>query len=262
MFPVFQEMMKYPSMRGQAIQGMLAMRGAPQSPTSLMQNVRSMGHEPGSPAYNEIMRANLTKPLVGGAANPMDVPLKSAELERYVGPDGDPPDRIMTPRELNAAGYKYQRKPTESDRRSGYVADSLSTASEAVEDILADPEFDPTSVTESARAISNWTASAKYQRYKAAADEWATNMVFLRSGATAREEEKTAAFSNFWPQPGDKKETRDFKTRLRLQQEVNAYNMATMGGRITSEKAKEKIRQIERKLQNLGGNQSYDDLPP
>jgi len=264
MMPMFQEFMKYPETRALGVQGMLGMSPQAQNPTSLMQNLRAAGLEPGTPGYRQAIMQAVTKPLIGGGPSAMDEPLKSEELERYVDAEGNPPSKIMTPRELNDEGFTFQRKPTESDRRSAYVADSLSTASEAVEDILEDPDFDPTSVEESARAISNWTASEEYQQYKAAADEWATNMVFLRSGATAREEEKSAAFSNFWPQPGDKKETRNFKTKLRLQQEINAYSMAAMGGRISSEKAKEKIRQTEKKLEKIGGSMSSKtpDPPP
>jgi hypothetical protein len=224
-----------------------------------MQNVAAMGLNPGTPEYQEAIRTALMKPqnqIIFG-----DKPVSPADLERFVDAEGNPPPTIMTPTQLREGGYRLSRKPTEADRRSAYVADSLSTASRAVENILEKPAFNPSSMLEAAKSVSNWTASSEYQRYKSSADEWATNMVFLRSGATAREEEKSAAFSNFWPQPGDKKETRDFKTKLRLEQEINAYSMAAMGGRITQEKAQEKIGQIRKRLDKLGGGQTATSIP-
>jgi hypothetical protein len=262
--PMFQQMLKYPHSRAAGLQGLLSMNKPPEerwSPMSPAQRT-AYGIPEGSPAQIS-NRGKFSMPSSGVTVNTgdnyMDKPLKPADLERYVNAEGNPPDRIMSQRELTEEGYRLQKKPTEADRRAGYVADSLSTASEAVEEILKDPEFNPTSVKESMLATSNWTATAEYQQYKSAADEWATNLVFLRSGATAREEEKSAAFSNFWPQPGDKKATRDFKTELRLKQEINAYEAASQGGRISAEKAQEKIRQIEKKLKKAGV--TYDDLP-
>jgi hypothetical protein len=188
-----------------------------------------------------------------GLESAMDKPLKSAELLNYRDKDGNPPDRIMTPRELinDQRGFSLDIKATEKDKVSSYVADSLDTASNAVETILSNPKFDPSSVRENFGSISNWLASSEYQQYRAASDEWATNLVFLRSGSTARQEEKDSAFENYWPQGGDTSETRAFKTRFRMRQEINAYELAAKGNRITRKQAEKKIRQIENRLKKI-----------
>lgn len=230
--------------------------------TTDYKNALFMGLTPGTSEFNEYMRqASLPSQVtVEGdqAVNPMDEIPSVSDLTKFRNDKGSPPPFPMTFRELRSEGYQLTDKPTEADKRAGYVADSLDTASSMVESILNKPEFDPTSVGTSASAMTNWTASSDYQSYKSAADEWATNMVFLRSGATAREEEKTAAFSNFWPQPGDKPETVRFKTQLRLQQEINALNLATMGGRVSREKAQKKIDKIQKRLEKLEKPQSDD----
>lgn len=181
----------------------------------------------------------------------MDEPLKVSELEKFADANGNMPSTIMTPRQLKEEGFILSKKPTEKDMTASYVADSLTTASQAVEDVLSRPEFNPSSFEEFAKSTTNWTASPEYQQYKSSADEWATNLVFLRSGATAREEEKSAAFNNYWPQPGDKEETRSFKTKFRKMQEINAYSMAAMGGRVSKEKAEASIARLEKEIDDM-----------
>lgn len=55
--------------------------------------------------------------------------------------------------------------------------------------------------------VGNFLASPDFRQFKTGADEWAANLVFLRSGATARQEEKDSAVKNYFPQPGDDPET-------------------------------------------------------
>jgi len=183
-----------------------------------------------------------------GGADPLDAIPSVSDLIKYRDKNGNPPPGPMSHRELREKGYTLSDVPTEKDKVASYVADSLTTASSEVDKVLSKPDFNPSSFDEFAKNITNWTASPNYQQYKSAADEWATNLVFLRSGATARQEEKDAAFNNYWPQPGDKPETRKFKEKFRKAQEINAYSMAAMGGRVSKEKAEEKIKQLQKEI--------------
>jgi len=165
----------------------------------------------------------------------------TTDLLRYRDPQGNPPPYDMTKQELKDFGYRLMDKPTEADRRTAYVADSLGTASSNVMSVLQDPGFDPTSAGNMLGDMTNFLASPQYQKYKAGSDEWATNLVFLRSGATARQEEKDSAFSNYWPQPGDDQSTIDFKNILRAEQEINVYKQAAQAGRVAADDAKRQI---------------------
>jgi hypothetical protein len=71
-------------------------------------------------------------------------------------------------------------------------------------------------------AASGYIKSNAYKALDTNADEWARMLVFLRSGATARQEEVTAARGNFWPRAGDDKEEKARKRRMREGAMANA----------------------------------------
>jgi len=173
------------------------------------------------------------------------------DLLKFRDKKGNAPTGMLTYAQLAAQDYQLSDKPVEKDKISSYISNSLTTASDAVVDILNSPDFDPASPEHIAGNLSNFLASGDYQKYKASADEWATNMVFLRSGATAREEEKKAAFENFWPQPGDKSEAIFFKTKLRINQEINAHALSGMGGRANKESSEKAIEKLEKQIKDL-----------
>lgn len=218
-------------------------------------------YPPGSPT-RKILEARLKKLTHVGPMteikmpgnDPMaDIP-STTDLLKYVDETGNPPPYPMTVGELRSSGYRLQGNQSESDKRASYVADSLSTASKLVENTLNKDSFNPAALSNYAGDMTNLLASSDYQQYKSASDEWATNLVFLRSGATAREEEKQAAFRNFWPQPGDSPETIKFKRIFRLQQENNAYANAAQSGRVGAEMAEKRIADNERRIAEIQGN--------
>lgn len=192
------------------------------------------------------------KPLVSNqTVDPMDQIPSTAELLMYEDDEGNTPDRPMSFRELAENKFKPTRKSSDSGQRSMYVAKNLVDLEQSSNKALKTAGFDPTSLLEGARSLSNVTASEGYQKYKSTADEWATNMVFLRSGATARQEEKDSAFMNFWPQPGDKEGVVEFKERLRLDAMKNAYHMAGLNGRLAKEEADKQIEAIDKKITRI-----------
>lgn len=131
---------------------------------------------------------------------------------------------------------------TEGERKAEYVNSNLSSLNTMAEKVLRDESgalrFKPgfwDKLGESApKALRGYLQSPEYKQYKSTADEWATLMVFLRSGATARQEEKDAAFENFWPQPGDDDNTINHKRKMREQAMVNATKLARQEGRVDS----------------------------
>tara|TARA_R110000822_G_C15338773_1_gene495876 strand:- start:4200 stop:5402 length:1203 start_codon:yes stop_codon:yes gene_type:complete len=223
--------------------------------------------QPGDPRIasvdNAILKASTHSKLVDvnmGGSDPLDELIsKPTDLLNYQDKDGNPPPGPVTMRELRN-NYMLDKKLTEGDSKASYVSDSLSTASSMVESVLSRPGFNPTGIKQVPGQTSKWLASSQYKQYLAAADEWATNLVFLRSGATARQEEKDSAFDNFWPQPDDDKESAAFKDKFRLQQEINAYRRAAQAGRVDGERARTHIAAAEEKLQLLESPQPVDDL--
>ena len=138
-----------------------------------------------------------------------------------------------------------KKKPTEGEVKDSYVSDSLITAENKISGLLSDPDFNPASARHLAGKVGNIFSTPKYRQYKSVADEWTTNIVFLRSGATAREEEKTSAMQNFFPQVGDDDATIQFKNQLRVDQMRNAIHKGREAGRISKEQANKELKKLE-----------------
>ena len=134
----------------------------------------------------------------------------------------------------------FTAKPvTESEARDQYVGNSLLNVSNMLADFTtANPDFDPTAFGHWAReaiapgaGLENMIKEGPKQAYDAMRKEWASNLVFLRSGVTAREEEVEREMMN-WDMPGDSKETRLWKARLRAEKELEAYEKGYREGRV------------------------------
>ena len=153
---------------------------------------------------------------------------------------------------VSGAPSGFIPKPeTEREQTVKYVSGQLHAHRQRADEILARAGFDPTKSENMAAnlpLVGNFLASEDYQAYKATANEWTTNLVFLRSGATARKEEVDAAFQNYWPQPGDKPRTVDDKRLMRLEQELQALQFGMQEGRIAPESAKQEIAQVKQDL--------------
>ncbi len=150
-------------------------------------------------------------------------------------------------------GTLIPKQPSERERTAGFVAGNLANLENRVRSVLDSEDFDPSSAKHMAGQLpgGNFMVSGDFQMYRSAADEWATNMVFLRSGATARQEEKDTSFSNFWTQPGDKEETKLFKEKMRLEVSIEALQFATRDGRIEKPEADEQIAALQKRLTEL-----------
>ena len=81
--------------------------------------------------------------------------------------------------------------------------------------------------------VGSFYTSPEFKDWKRNTDEWARNLVFLRSGATARQEEVDAAVQNYWPQPGDEPDDVKRKVAARKDAEEQARKM---GGRAVDNK--------------------------
>jgi len=153
-----------------------------------------------------------------------------------------------------AAGF-FPKEPTERERTSAAVAGGLISLEGNVQDVFQRiPDFNPSDLSEAKGnlpVLGNILASPGFRQYRAASDEWATGLVFLRSGATARQEEKDSSFKNMWPQPGDDLQTQTFKELLRKQKEVEALNLGARANRISNKDADKQIESINGDIQRL-----------
>ncbi len=124
-------------------------------------------------------------------------------------------------------------RPTQRERSAEFVVGNLDNLETRIQD--AESRFDPTSVQSMAADIplvGNFLASGAQQEHRAAADEWTTNMVFLRSGATAREDEKESTYQNYFAQPGDAPETVINKRAMRAEARAEAEKQGREAGRL------------------------------
>lgn len=173
--------------------------------------------------------------------------------------------RILTPEEKRAQGLDPNAtiqlkangdldvltKPTEGEQRNAYASQNLLALNDAANQVITDnPDFDPANLFEPGLlpGVGDYLASQPYRQFKSAADEWTTNVVFLRSGATAREDEKTSAFKNYWPQPLDDERTQANKELGRLEQMKRAYEAGRSANRIGSDEADQVLAEIDARV--------------
>lgn len=125
------------------------------------------------------------------------------------------------------------------ESKTSYVAQLLTGFEDNLRDILSTyPEFDPASMWNIPGSYANWLASPAQQQYRSAADEWTANTIFLRSGAAVTKDEKTAAFKNYFPQPGDDPATMKRKQIMRNMQTEKIIGKA---GRAYKDEANKKV---------------------
>jgi hypothetical protein len=111
-----------------------------------------------------------------------DIPAMLGEAEAV--------DAEMIPKADTAQENTAQYTVGNMDMLEESMTDYVPPSAEAFADMLPD-------------AVKGHLTSDEFKNYKNTGDEWASNLVFLRSGATARQEEKDSAFRNYFPQPGD-----------------------------------------------------------
>lgn len=182
--------------------------------TSAMKEAAAIGLQRGTPEYEQFIRDRKGGVNVNLGSTIFDTLPKPAQGQMYrMTPDGG---LYLNDQGLPELIDLPGARPSESEVRAGGASGNMEALESNIEQVLARyPDYDPTALKNVPGNISNLAASEAHQQYRAAADEWTTNMVFLRSGATAREEEKESAFRNFFPQPGDGPETVEFKKQLR-----------------------------------------------
>lgn len=152
----------------------------------------------------------------------------------------------------------FTPKPiSEGEARDQYVGNSLLNVSNMLNDFEAqNPEFDPTAfehyikdVMVPGSGLENMVRDSGKQTHDALRKEWAANLVFLRSGVTAREEEVEREMSTSWPQAGDSEETKMWKRRLRAEKELEAYNKGFREGRVHPDEYEVNKAKLEERVQ-------------
>ncbi len=167
--------------------------------------------------------------------------------------------------EQNPDGTFVTKPASERERTDLYVASNMFNRGRELSNVIANnPNFNPASAANHAGqvpGVGNYLVSPEYQQFRTGADEWASNLVFLRSGATARQEEKDSAFRNFFPQPGDADETIRLKNERRISAELDAYKKAMGSGRVKDPIAMQHVAALEQQLQQArGAGRSDEDI--
>lgn len=164
----------------------------------------------------------------------------------------------------------FTPKPvSESEARDQYVGNSLLNVSNMLADFnAANPDFDPTAFGHWAReaiapgaGLENMVKEGPKQAYDAMRKEWASNLVFLRSGVTAREEEVEREMMN-WDSPGDSKETRLWKARLRAEKELEAYDKGFREGRVHPEEYERNKALLQQRVEAARAALQSSDAKP
>ncbi|PLW69453.1 hypothetical protein [Pseudohalioglobus lutimaris] len=138
----------------------------------------------------------------------------------YTNPGLDLSFMGVTPKGSTPEGFT-PKNPTEGAKRGQYTVGTM----EALD--AQAPDYTPGPVESLANeylpdSLKGFMQSGEYREANATADEWARTLVFLRSGATARQEEVDAAKQNYWPQPGDDDADVTRKKRLRTEAMLSA----------------------------------------
>lgn len=100
-------------------------------------------------------------------------------------------------------GFTPKEKPIPAhmSKAAGYA--SRMTAAEDTLSGLVKKGFDPTSITENAKGLTNITASDEYQMYEQAKKDWARAKLRDESGAVISEEEIENEIDTYFPRIGD-----------------------------------------------------------
>jgi hypothetical protein len=122
-----------------------------------------------------------------------------------------------------SAGLKDKPgKPTEGQIRASLLAQGMRDAEQELFNL------NPSSVIgRGAGFVPEAFKSGDRKRYEAAAKRWAANLLYIKSGAQAGQDEINSTWQQFFPAPGDSQAEIDQKNRSRLQ-ELDA--VATMLG--------------------------------
>jgi len=152
-----------------------------------------------------------------------------------------------------ASNDGFVPKPiTEGEATARYVGTSLLNVGAQMDDFLTtNPDFDATEASgigASAPGVAGkYLSSGERQTYNGLAEDWASSLVFLRSGVTAREEEVQREMRK-WPGPGTKPLAVKEKALQRAQAELAAYQKGYREGRIMDKEARNAIAQLQQKV--------------
>jgi hypothetical protein len=129
-----------------------------------------------------------------------------------------------------SAKPKEPPKPTEADKKAGVLIRGMQDAEQQI--ASASKQTDPTgkwnAVMGSIPLTGGVFQSDDYRSYKAAAERWAANYLYLKSGAQAGQDEIQSTVRQFFPQSGE--DDRIVKQKELARQQEMESAMAVYGG--------------------------------
>lgn len=174
----------------------------PIKPTSVMQNAAAMGLRPGTPEYNEFVRAAVLRP---------DTVISMGQIKAPTGYMIDPenPNRVkkipgmdFDQAQLKAAGYA--NRMAQAEGLSSEIVKSGYTPGNIYDQMAA-----------SLGTPGNYVMSQEGQQFRQAQEDWVRAKLRLESGAVIGEEEMKKEIETYFPKAGDTDKVIAQKARAR-----------------------------------------------
>jgi hypothetical protein len=220
--PIFREMFKYPSMRGQALQGMIAMnKPGPETYRPLTEAERASypNLPPGQMAQISDSTGQIRMP-----GTPMvnitqggDAPMKPTDALRYVNDKGEHPPAGTRPSEAVASGYKLTSTAKQTQRMG--KEEALKVVNKLAELAVGDDgvfsDVDPGIAALASRGEFAWQGlmqeDPRYRTYLGYSEATVAPLIrALGEKGTLATEDVARAFGLI-PRPGDTTETANLK---------------------------------------------------
>ncbi len=124
------------------------------------------------------------------------------------------------------------KPPTEYEQKVSFLYDEMRGASDQLARLPANGT-DTSNLGNAALGHSDktaWMQSSAFKAYQAAAERWAQNYLYLKSGAQAPEQEVRRTLRMYFPAPGDDAATKQQKAQARAQAESSLSDMLATRG--------------------------------
>lgn len=158
---------------------------------------------------------------------------RSSQIIQGVDGQGNPANVVYDPgtNQTRVVGGKPKKPPSEGERQSSGYYQRMKNGNEIVTQ-LESTGFNPASLEEQAKGLTNATATPEMQQYRNAADDWIRAKLRKESGAVIGPEEMAKEYEIYFPRLGDSPQVVQQKARLRKQAEES---MRTNAGTLAPE---------------------------
>lgn len=144
------------------------------------------------------------QPMPDGTVQPMLIDTRSGEQKPFGAAYKKPPTA---------------KAPTEGDKKASVLIQGMADSERELAKITSTNTADVVQGAVGAIPLIGKAMQAdEFKQYKAAAERWAANYLYLKSGAQAGQQEIQSTVQQFFPQPGEGAEVAEMKKRQRDQE--------------------------------------------